>query len=107
MEDWVPKSQLRPGSVEFQGDVGKLVVSSWYGHKLEEALKVGEASAIKKAYERGFQEGLALGSLKARRRDPLAAARIYHKLVAKYHPDRNGGNAEVMKDINELWQTMK
>lgn len=32
---------------------------------------------------------------------------IYKNMVNKYHPDRNPGAAEVMKDVNELWQSMK
>ena len=29
------------------------------------------------------------------------------KLAAKYHPDHNPATAEVMKDLNELWQALK
>jgi len=32
------------------------------------------------------------------------AAAIYRRLVRKYHPDRQPQHAEVMADINELWQ---
>ena len=35
------------------------------------------------------------------------ATKIYRKLAAKYHPDRNPATAEVMKDLNELWQALK
>jgi len=35
------------------------------------------------------------------------AAKVYRKLAAKYHPDHNPATAEVMKDVNELWQTLK
>jgi hypothetical protein len=35
------------------------------------------------------------------------ATKIYRKLAAKYHPDRNPAGAELMKDINELWQALK
>lgn len=106
-DEWVPKSHLCPGSVRFQGDAGNLVVSTWCGRKLEEALSVREETATRKAYERGLREGFALGSLKAPQTDALAAGKIYRKLVGKYHPDRNGGDAEIMKDINELWQSMR
>jgi hypothetical protein len=35
------------------------------------------------------------------------AAKMYRKLAAKYHPDHNPATAEVMKDLNELWQSLK
>lgn len=35
------------------------------------------------------------------------ATRVYRKLAAKYHPDRNPATAEVMRDLNELWQALK
>lgn len=35
------------------------------------------------------------------------ASRVYRKLAAKYHPDHNPATAEVMKDLNELWQALK
>ena len=39
------------------------------------------------------------------RRDPgLAAVQVYHRLAAKYHPDRRPEYAEFMKDLNELYQ---
>ena len=35
------------------------------------------------------------------------ASKVYRKLAAKYHPDYNPATAEVMKDLNELWQVLK
>ena len=35
------------------------------------------------------------------------ASKVYRKLAAKYHPDHNPATAEVMKDLNELWQALK
>lgn len=105
MEHWIPKSQLHAGSVNALGASGTLVVSAWYGRKLKEDLKVQEESAVSTAYERGLREGFAMGS--AQQVDALQIKAIYRKLVAKYHPDRRGGDAEVMKDINELWQATK
>lgn len=35
------------------------------------------------------------------------ASKMYRKLAAKYHPDHNPATAEVMKDLNELWQALK
>lgn len=32
---------------------------------------------------------------------------VYRKLAAKYHPDREGGNAEVMAALNELYRSTK
>ena len=31
---------------------------------------------------------------------------IYRRLARKYHPDPNPATAEVMTDLNELWQAM-
>lgn len=36
-----------------------------------------------------------------------SATAIYHRLVAKYHPDRHPEQAEVMRDINELYQALR
>jgi len=35
------------------------------------------------------------------------ASKVYRKLAAKYPPDHNPATAEVMKDLNELWQALK
>jgi septal ring factor EnvC (AmiA/AmiB activator) len=35
------------------------------------------------------------------------ASKVYRKLAAKYHPDHTPATAEVMKDLNELWQALK
>ncbi len=35
------------------------------------------------------------------------ASKVYRKLAVKYHPDHNPATAEVMKDVNELWQALK
>jgi hypothetical protein len=34
------------------------------------------------------------------------ASALRRKLAMKYHPDRVGGNTEMMRDINQLWQEM-
>jgi hypothetical protein len=34
------------------------------------------------------------------------AAALRRRLSVKYHPDLIGGNGEMMKDINQLWQVM-
>jgi hypothetical protein len=34
------------------------------------------------------------------------AARLYRKLALKYHPDRNPAAAEIMRDLNQLWQAV-
>ncbi len=35
------------------------------------------------------------------------ASEVSRKLAAKYHPDHNPATAEVVKDLNELWQALK
>lgn len=42
------------------------------------------------------------GSLRLER-----VTKVYRRLAAKYHPDHNPATAEVMKDLNELWQALK
>ena len=37
---------------------------------------------------------------------PPKAHEVYKRIARKYHPDRRSGDADVMKDINELWQAM-
>ena len=56
---------------------------------------------------------LAEARTRALRADPSGAvrleraAKVYRKLATKYHPDHNPATAEVMKDLNELWQALK
>jgi hypothetical protein len=35
------------------------------------------------------------------------ASKMYRKFAARYHPDHNPATAEVMKDLNVLWQALK
>lgn len=41
------------------------------------------------------------------RGDLSRAAKLYKHLVGKYHPDRNPGGGEIMRDINQLWQAVQ
>jgi hypothetical protein len=116
-EMWIPKSLLMHGSIRFVGEHGLLIVPDWKGQELIDELGLEEPTYTD-AYKDGFAEGYDTGY-----RDGYTAATaqdsterglsqpkphsIYRKLVAKWHPDRDGGNEEVMKDINELWQASR
>jgi hypothetical protein len=59
----------------------------------------------------GFRDGYAAATgewLKrsANQPDPAGARAVFRKLANKWHPDHECGNAEVMRDINELWQAI-
>ena len=38
--------------------------------------------------------------------DPERVKRIYRTLAMEFHPDRNGGNGEVMKGINAFYEAI-
>lgn len=56
---------------------------------------------------------LPQGRARAPRVDPSGAvqlqraSKVDRKLAATYHPDHNPATAEVMKDLNELWQALR
>jgi hypothetical protein len=81
---WVPKSQIE----SFDIGMGELVTTMWWA----------EVSGAKEAFEsrRVFEPRVDMGK----------SMSIYRKLAFKYHPDRNPGSAEVMRDLNELWQSV-
>lgn len=82
---WVPKSQ----TVSFDYRSGHLVTSTWWA----------EVSGAQNAYE-SWRPASADDSLNS-------AAAVYRRLALKYHPDRNPGSSEVMRDLNEFWQAVK
>jgi hypothetical protein len=47
--------------------------------------------------------GLGIGGNPAK----ASAEDVYRRLARKYHPDHNPQHAEVMKDLNELWQATR
>jgi hypothetical protein len=78
---WVPRSQIATTSeVQWLGDFGQLRVTEWWAKRSDIEANVEAVSELP------------------------TAKRVYRKLVGKYHPDRNPKTAEVMCDINELWQ---
>jgi hypothetical protein len=85
---WIPKSQIRDLSPIFQAEPGRrcaIAVSEWWYDTVFSGQ--GEQTSAAPSLER--------------------AHKIYRKLVSKYHPDRSPESAEVMTDINELWQAIK
>jgi hypothetical protein len=110
-ERWIPKSQLMRGSIRSVGQHGLLIVSDWLGQTLINELGLNEPT-YSEAYQEGFRDGYAAGRReKSHERNICspeleAASSIHRKLAAKWHPDREGGSTEVMKDINELWQAV-
>ncbi len=85
-EIWIPFSQIDASSeVRHCQDRGTLVISSWLAARLDFTANARHPSTLTL--------------------EP--PAKIYRRLVAKYHPDRNPGAADVMRDINELYQAMR
>lgn len=99
LDRWVPKSQMR-GVFHPPGYKGSIDISSWLWDKLKvEFQQAGQTntdtgSNQKKEEDVSMEEG----------RRNSAARTLYRKLAAKYHPDVSPETAEVMRDINELWQ---
>jgi len=92
---WVPKSQLKPGTDVIMFGRGPIEVSRWW---FDTNFSAGPKSSHSHSSH---------GSIHS---DPIgldAASKIYRKLVSKYHPDRSPESAEVMTDINELWNAIK
>jgi hypothetical protein len=102
-DKWIPKSVLMPGSIRTVGQRGLLIVRDWKGQEL-----INELGLHEPTYSDGYREGYAAGRAEKpieRETHPPElgeAALIYRKLAAKYHPDREGGSADVMKDLNQL-----
>jgi hypothetical protein len=104
---WVPKSQIKT----FEIDEGLLTTTTWWA----------EISGAQEAYERWCRVQEEIEAARARQREQERQARqqqapspveinlnkaisVYRKLALKYHPDKNPDSAEVMRDLNELWQ---
>ena len=82
---WVPKSQI----VSFAMSTGELITSTWWA----------EVSGAQNAYE-SWRPASSDDHLNG-------AVAVYRRLALKYHPDRNPGSSEVMRDLNEFWQAVK
>lgn len=95
---WVPKSQLKPGTTIIQFGRGPIEVSKWWFDTNFTNNSQSHSQSHSHAHS---------GSIHS---DPAGleiASKIYRKLVSKYHPDRSPESAEVMTDINELWNAIK
>jgi hypothetical protein len=92
-EIWVPKSQIdgnNPGGSLYHGYRGTIRVSEWW-------IQTNELEYLIEEPPPRWES--AVESL-------VRAQKTYRRLAAKYHPDRSPETAEVMKDINELWQAV-
>src|SRR6266851_2657172 len=110
---WIPRSQRRPGSVLHLSDCGKLVVEGWLGQALIEELGLeeltyddGYTDGVQDGYRNGYRAGYDAGAARAHKSNLTGARDVYRKLMLKWHPD-NGGDSDVAKDINELWQAIR
>jgi hypothetical protein len=98
---WVPKSQVTISSeVQSAGDSGDLVASAWWAGKAGIG-RYGHAGNNYSYNDYSQSHGRASSS-----QELATANRIYRRIAAKYHPDRSPETAEIMKDINELWQAV-
>jgi hypothetical protein len=86
---WIPKSQIYRVDDYRRGYSGPIEVAAWWleandlEHLMDERPDPWELPAA-------FED----------------AHRIYRRLATKYHPDRSPETAEMMKDLNELWQSI-
>jgi hypothetical protein len=111
-QDWathLPKSQIKNPKVEdlSVGYKGQIQVTDWiarqksqeYDAEQAELAKQGKLGSDKVVVEKTEMVQVSL----------VDANKVYRKLVAKYHPDVNGGpdNARFMSDLNELWDQVK
>jgi hypothetical protein len=106
---FVPKSQIRipPHDDLSAGYKGTIHLTDWiarqksqeYDAEQAELAKQGKLGSDKVVVEKTEMVQVSL----------VDANKIYRKLVAKYHPDVNGGpdNAVFMSDLNELWDQVK
>jgi DnaJ domain len=90
---WIPKSQIL-GSHPALG-VSFVTTTFWWAEKV----------GANEAFERSEAERQT--RTKAKPLELPAASRIYRRLAAKYHPDRNSDAEEFMTDLNELWQAVR
>lgn len=94
-EHWIPRSQQIPISKANPNGAWEIHVSSWWLEKNHyEYLRDYQPLGQQKTGSETTEPSL------------LSAQKIYRKLAAKYHPDRSPATAEIMKDINELWQAI-
>ena len=85
--------QVAPNTVA-RWERGTLAIPWW----------VGEVLTLREKVQKAAWDSLIAGS---RGRQTARFATKYKALARKYHPDRNPEGAEVMRDINELAQTLQ
>jgi hypothetical protein len=84
-ELWVPRSQIsRASEVREAGDCGTLVVSQWW-YEAAKANRIVDVVLPSELPE---------------------SSKVYKQLVREFHPDRNADGAEVMRAVNQLWQSV-
>lgn len=94
---YVPVSQIDFRSrVRIPGDFGDLITSAWWA-SVEGINQHGGGGRSEQTYRAESRSSVI---------ELTSATRLYRQLAAKYHPDRSPETAEVMRDLNELWQAV-
>jgi hypothetical protein len=108
---WVPKSQVK----ECDFETGHLVTTMWWaqidGAREAYEVWIEEREREQEQTRRWYQERARQQEERSRQQTAttiqlIKSLGIYRKLALKYHPDKNPDTAEVMRDLNELWQAI-
>jgi hypothetical protein len=97
IEFWTPRSQLL-GDL-YRGYRGSISVARWFiESKSLEWITDGGGQADDRDGEPSSST-IAVPALEG-------ATRMYKRLAAEYHPDRNPRGGETMRALNQLWQAV-
>jgi transcriptional regulator with XRE-family HTH domain len=91
---------------------GELPIPEWIDRREEAeraARRAKRQAAERRAEERSWERPRRQFNKAFATDDRLRpeAEKVYRRLAAKYHPDRNPAAAEFMADLNELWQAVQ
>jgi hypothetical protein len=97
VEFWAPKSQIDlMERALYRGYYGRIHISRWFLRQAQlEWLIDGDGGGSSRS---GTSTDVSV---------LVASTKIYRRLATKYHPDVNPAGGGIMRDINELWQSVR